>query len=331
MFIDSHCHLDRLKLDPYNGHLSKAIEAATENLVDLMLCVAIDLEHIEDVLSIAATHDSVYASVGVHPGSTDCEEPTVDGLIALSKRDKVIAIGETGLDYYYGVEHKELQLEWFKRHLEVSKRTRKPVIIHTRDAKEDTLRYIHDYSDPDVAGVLHCFTEDLDMAKRAIDHNFYISFSGIVTFKNAEALRDVADQRREAGKPPRIFLAALGPLAEHSARLTYATNFFAAGGIEATPAAGSAKELAEAFRDSGCQLVCICGADARYEAEAEEAARALRDAGASRLYLAGKPGQMKEAYLDSGIDAFIFVGVDVVASLELAHAELGLGGAIQTW
>ncbi|MFV1873722.1 MAG: TatD family hydrolase [Oleiphilus sp.] len=192
MFIDSHCHLDRLKLDPYNGHLSKAIEAATENLVDLMLCVAIDLEHIEDVLSIAATHDSVYASVGVHPGSTDCEEPTVDGLIALSKRDKVIAIGETGLDYYYGVEHKELQLEWFKRHLEVSKRTRKPVIIHTRDAKEDTLRYIHDYSDPDVAGVLHCFTEDLDMAKRAIDHNFYISFSGIVTFKNALELKEVA-------------------------------------------------------------------------------------------------------------------------------------------
>ncbi len=141
-----------------------------------------------------------------------------------------------------------------------------------------------------------------------------------------EALRDVADRKREAGKPPRIFLAALGPLAEHSARLTYATNFFAAGGIEGTPTAGTAKELADAFKGSGCALACICGADARYEAEAEEAARALRAAGAGRLYLAGKPGQMKQAYLDSGIDEFIFVGVDVVASLELAHAELGLGG-----
>jgi len=140
-----------------------------------------------------------------------------------------------------------------------------------------------------------------------------------------EALRDVADQRREAGKPPRIFLAALGPLAEHSARLTYATNFFAAGGIEATPAAGTAEALAESFKSSGCELVCICGADARYEADAEQAAKALRAAGASRIYLAGKPGQMKQAYLDSGIDEFIFVGVDVVASLELAHAELGLG------
>lgn len=141
-----------------------------------------------------------------------------------------------------------------------------------------------------------------------------------------EALRDVADQRREAGKAPRIFLAALGPLADHSARLTYATNFFAAGGIVATPSAGTAEDLAEAFKASGCALACICGTDVRYEAEAEEAARKLRTAGASRLYLAGKPGQMKEAYLDSGIDEFIFVGVDVVASLELAHAELGLGG-----
>ncbi len=145
-----------------------------------------------------------------------------------------------------------------------------------------------------------------------------------------EALRDVADQRREAGKPPRIYLAALGPLAEHSARLTYATNFFAAGGIEATPAAGTAEELAEAFKGSDCELVCICGADARYEAEAEQAAKALRAAGAGRIYLAGKPGQMKQAYLDSGIDEFIFVGVDVVASLELAHAELGLGAAARS-
>ena len=192
MFIDSHCHLDRLKLEPYQGDLSKAIEAAQQNAVDLMLCVAIDLEHIDAVLNIAATHDSVYASVGVHPGSVDCEEPTVDRLLTLAQHPKVIAIGETGLDYYYGVEHKECQLARFKNHLEAAKLTRKPVIVHTRDAKSDTLDYIKNYSDPDVAGVLHCFTEDLEMAKQAIDENFYISFSGIVTFKNATELQTVA-------------------------------------------------------------------------------------------------------------------------------------------
>tara|TARA_R110001592_G_scaffold138511_4_gene357630 strand:- start:12096 stop:12881 length:786 start_codon:yes stop_codon:yes gene_type:complete len=192
MFIDSHCHLDRLKLDPYNGNLSEAIQAAHANAVDLMLCVAIDLEHIDQVLNIAKTYEQVYASVGVHPGSTDCEEPTVERLLDLSKKDKVIAIGETGLDYYYGVDHKELQLERFQRHLEVSKISRKPVIVHTRDAKEDTLNCINKYSDPSVGGVLHCFTEDLDMAQKAIDQNFYISFSGIVTFKNALELQAVA-------------------------------------------------------------------------------------------------------------------------------------------
>jgi TatD DNase family protein len=192
MFIDSHCHLDRLKLDAYNGDLSEAIKAAHLNDVDLMLCVAIDLEHIDQVLDIAESHKKVFASVGVHPGSVSCEEPTVDRLIALSKKDKVIAIGETGLDYYYGLEHKEMQLERFKTHLEVSKLTQKPVIVHTRDAKEDTLKLIKKHSDPNIAGVLHCFTEDLDMAKKAIDLNFYISFSGIVTFKNAIELQEVA-------------------------------------------------------------------------------------------------------------------------------------------
>lgn len=192
MFIDSHCHLDRLKLAPYDGDLSAAIAAAAEQGVDKMLCVAIDLEHIDDVLSIARNFESVYASVGVHPSSTDCEVPTVERLLGLSKEPKVIAIGETGLDYYYSAEFAELQKENFKTHLLVAKQTQKPVIVHTRDAKEDTLSLIKQYSDPDVAGVLHCFTEDWDMARRAMDMNFYISFSGIVTFKNAVELQDVA-------------------------------------------------------------------------------------------------------------------------------------------
>lgn len=192
MFVDSHCHLDRLKLDVYGGDLSKALEAAHLARVTTMLCVAIDLEHIENVLDIAQQYEHVYASVGVHPGSTECEEPTIDRLLKLADHEKVIAIGETGLDYYYGLQHKEQQLERFKTHLETSRITRKPVIVHTRDAKEDTLDLISKYSDPDVSGVLHCFTEDLDMAKRAIDMNFYISFSGIVTFKNASELQAVA-------------------------------------------------------------------------------------------------------------------------------------------
>lgn len=192
MFIDSHCHLDRLKLDPYDGDLSKAILAAQQNNVDMMLCVAIDLEHIDDVLNIASDYENVLASVGVHPGSVDVEEPTVDRLVELSRHPKVVAIGETGLDYYYGIEHKECQLARFKNHLEAAKQTRKPVIVHTRDARADTIEYIKKYSDPDVAGVLHCFTEDLAMARQAIDENFYISFSGIVTFKNATELQNVA-------------------------------------------------------------------------------------------------------------------------------------------
>jgi len=194
MFIDSHCHLDRVKLEPYDGNLDLAIEAASEQNVSTMLCVAIDLENIESVLTIAAKYQNVYASVGVHPGSNDCEEPSVDRLLTLAQRDKVVAIGETGLDYYYGKESKDVQLERFKRHLTASAECKKPVIIHTRDAKEDTLSHILKHSDKDVGGVLHCFTEDWDMASRAIDQNFYISFSGIVTFKNAAELQEVAKQ-----------------------------------------------------------------------------------------------------------------------------------------
>lgn len=192
MFIDSHCHLDRLKLTPYNDQLNGAIEAAHDAGVDTMLCVAIDLEHIEQVLSIAANYPSIYASVGVHPTSDDGEEPTIEKLISLSQREKVIAIGETGLDYFYGKEQSKVQQERFITHLVASKEVKKPVIVHTRDAKEDTLTLIDKHSDRDVAGVLHCFTEDWDMAQRAMDMNFYISLSGIVTFKNAVELQDVA-------------------------------------------------------------------------------------------------------------------------------------------
>jgi methylmalonyl-CoA mutase len=140
-----------------------------------------------------------------------------------------------------------------------------------------------------------------------------------------ERLRDLADQRVAAGKPPKVFLAALGPLAEHSARLMYAQNFFAAGGIEAVTVAGGPADIAAAFRTAECGLACLCGSDKRYAADAVLAALALRTAGAGRIYLAGKPGDMETTLRDAGIVEFIHVGVDMLASLELAHAELGLG------
>ena len=139
-----------------------------------------------------------------------------------------------------------------------------------------------------------------------------------------ERLRDLADQRTAAGRAPKVFLAALGPLSEHTARLQYAQNFFAAGGVSAAPATGDASALAAAFRQSGASLACICGSDKRYAEEAVATARALKAAGATRVYLAGKPGSLEAALRETGVDEFIHIGVDVLASLELAHAELGL-------
>ena len=192
MYIDSHCHLDRLKLSPYDNQLDGAILAAREAGVSTMLCVAIDLEHLDQVLAIAETYPDIYASVGVHPGTEDGEEPDLERLVALAQHDKVIAIGETGLDYYYGDAQCEQQKNRFITHLKAGAATAKPVIIHTRDAKEDTLKLIEEHADREHAGVLHCFTEDWDMAQRAMEMGFYISLSGIVTFKNAKELQDVA-------------------------------------------------------------------------------------------------------------------------------------------
>ncbi|MCP5160412.1 MAG: TatD family hydrolase [Hahellaceae bacterium] len=192
MFIDSHCHLDRLKLDAYEGDLNAAINAARACGVSKMLCVGIDLDNVHQVISIAQQHEYVYASVGVHPSTADGVEPSVDLLVNLANHPKVVAIGETGLDYYYGQDSAEAQKERFRVHLRAAKEVQMPVIVHTRDAKADTLSIIREEADFESAGVLHCFTEDLAMAKSAMDMNFYISFSGIVTFRNADALREVA-------------------------------------------------------------------------------------------------------------------------------------------
>jgi len=184
--------LDRLDLAPYDGDLSRAIAAARDVGVNHMLCVAISLAKLPDVLSIAELYEGVNASVGVHPLQDSDADVTVEQLVELAQHPKVVAIGETGLDYFYDKERAAEQQVQFVKHMRAAKACRKPVIIHTRDAQQDTLDIIRAEGDPELAGVLHCFTESWDMAKQAMDMNYYISLSGIVTFNSATELREVA-------------------------------------------------------------------------------------------------------------------------------------------
>ena len=191
MFIDSHCHLDRLKLDDYDGNLDLVIEAAREAGVSRMLCVGVDLDNAPEMVALAERYPEVFASVGVHP--LDCKDAVPDlGLLKkLSENPRVIAIGETGLDYYYSKDNTAIQQQSFINHLELAKECQLPVVIHTRDAREDTLQLMKEHGCETSTGVLHCFTESGEMARAALDMGYYISISGIVTFRNASALRDV--------------------------------------------------------------------------------------------------------------------------------------------
>lgn len=167
-----------------------------ENEVSHALCVSVDLPHFPSVLELAERHPNIYASVGVHPDYEDTPEPSVDELIRLSDRPKIVAIGETGLDYYRLEGDLEWQRERFRTHIRASRATGKPLIIHTRAASEDTIRIMREEgagkNAGGAAGVMHCFTESLDVAKAAMEMGFYISFSGIVTFKSAKDLQAVA-------------------------------------------------------------------------------------------------------------------------------------------
>ncbi|WP_439134758.1 TatD family hydrolase [Pseudomaricurvus sp.] len=192
MLVDSHCHLDRLKLNKYDGELDAALQAARERGVEKMLCVGISLDNRQVVTELAEAHPDVVASVGVHPLDVDAGLATEDQLVAWSEHPKIVALGETGLDYYYSDETKAVQQESFATHLRAASAAKLPVIIHTRDARQDTLDLIKEHGSEEYAGVLHCFTESWEMASAAMDMNYYISLSGIVTFKNAEELRDVA-------------------------------------------------------------------------------------------------------------------------------------------
>lgn len=189
--VDSHCHLDRLNLAPFDGKLSAALAAANDAGVGHFLCVAIDLERWPGMLEVACQSPQVSVSVGVHP-SAETPQPCVAELVALADHPRVVAIGETGLDYYYGEDRIEEQQQRFRIQIRAARETGKPLIIHARDAKEDILRILAEEQAQDVGGVMHCFTGDWEMAERAMAMNFYISFSGIVSFKSARELQDVA-------------------------------------------------------------------------------------------------------------------------------------------
>ncbi|AXO61196.1 TatD family hydrolase [Pseudomonas chengduensis] len=194
MLIDSHCHLDRLDLAAHGGSLDAALDAARAAGVGHFLCIGVSADNAATVKGLAERYADVDCSVGVHP--LDLEpgaEPALDWLLGELAHPKVVAIGETGLDYHYEPESAALQQASFRLHLEAARITGKPVIVHTREARADTLALLREAALPQ-AGVLHCFTEDWEMAKAALDIGFYISLSGIVTFRNAEALRDVARQ-----------------------------------------------------------------------------------------------------------------------------------------
>ncbi len=192
--VDSHCHLDRLDLKPYDDNLDNALSYAREQGVGHMLCVSINMENFRAVIDTAKAHDFISASVGVHPNETEGHDPDVDELVQLADDDKIVAIGETGLDYFRTSGDISWQQDRFRRHIHASRETGKPLIIHMRAATEDTLRILKEEKADEVGGVMHCFVEDWEVAQRAMDLNFDISFSGIVTFKNAQALQEVAQK-----------------------------------------------------------------------------------------------------------------------------------------
>jgi TatD DNase family protein len=193
MYIDSHCHINFPELA---ARMPDILAKMTENQVTHALCVSVDLPDFPQVLALAHQYPHIYASVGVHPDYEDTPEPTVEQLVQLADDPKIIAIGETGLDYYRLEGDLEWQRERFRTHIRASRITRKPLIIHTRAASEDTIRILREEgAAPEaggVAGVMHCFTESLEVARAAIELGFYISFSGIVTFKSAKDLQAVA-------------------------------------------------------------------------------------------------------------------------------------------
>ncbi len=188
-FVDSHCHINFPEL---YANIDTIFSKMTSNKVTHALCVSVTLDKFPDIFKIANTYPRIFASVGVHPDYEDIVEPTVEELCRYAKEKKVVAIGETGLDYFRVQGDLTWQRDRFKTHIQAAIQSNLPLIIHTRNAAEDTLKIMREQGADKVGGVMHCFTESLDVALEAIKLNFYISFSGIVTFKNVTELKEVA-------------------------------------------------------------------------------------------------------------------------------------------
>lgn len=189
MYVDSHCHLNFPELA---ANLPEILDRMAQNQVSHALVVSVSMPDWPGLVALVAPHDHLYASVGVHPDYQDTPEPTVAQLVESGQSEKVVAIGETGLDYFRLAEPLEWQRERFRRHIRASRESGLPLIIHTRAASEDTLRIMKEEGADKVGGVMHCFTESWEVARAAMELNFYISLSGIVTFKKAEDLQQLA-------------------------------------------------------------------------------------------------------------------------------------------
>lgn len=192
MLVDSHCHLNLLDFQNDPGDLASVMEEAKQAGVGAVLCVGVDLETAPAVLAVAERFDTVWASVGLHPSHTVAVEPSIEDYVEWAQHPKVVAMGEMGLDYYYHKENADTMRERFRIQIRAARRVNKPIIVHSRSAREDTLAILQEEQAGAVGGVMHCFTESWEMAQQAMALGFYISFSGIVTFQNAKNVADVA-------------------------------------------------------------------------------------------------------------------------------------------
>ncbi|WP_456412138.1 TatD family hydrolase [Thiolapillus sp.] len=192
MLIDSHCHLDRVDLSPYQNSFSNFMQHTRDAGVGHLLCVSIDLESYPQMLALVSPYEDISVSVGVHPNDFDRREPSIEDLLELAAHPRNVAIGETGLDFFRSQGDLDWQRKRFRTHIRAAIEAGKPLIVHTRDARQETLKILAEEKAVRAGGVLHCFTESWDMASAGLDMGFYISFSGIVTFNSARELRDVA-------------------------------------------------------------------------------------------------------------------------------------------
>ncbi len=191
LLVDSHCHIPLLG---ENTNIEDVLNTAKQLDVGHMLCVSVDLDSYPQILALAQKHANIFASVGLHPNSQVEKEPLVDELAELADSTDVVAIGETGLDYYRSEGELDWQRQRFRIHIQAAKKVQKPLIIHSREARTDVITILKEEGADTAGGVMHCFVDDWQTAKQAMDLNFLISFTGIVTFKNAQPLQEIAKQ-----------------------------------------------------------------------------------------------------------------------------------------